>query len=186
MKTQLNKEIKLIQTDAIRLLVQNVLASCPTCFWHMPASTTGKYHPAFSLGEGGLIRHTRAVVHYTRHLLQMDGYTGIECDMAIAAAILHDCCKKSDDEKYTAFDHPTRAARLIQNEATLMACTDDSLLPPSTVRSLCAMVAAHMGRWNVNTRTGEELPTPLTPLERLVHTADYLASRKDLTIENLF
>ena len=32
------------------------------CFWTMPASTSGKYHPAHSLGQGGLIRHTRAVV----------------------------------------------------------------------------------------------------------------------------
>lgn len=188
MKTQLNNEVALIQNEALRLLVQNVLASCPSCFWSMPAATTGKYHPAISLGEGGLIRHTKAVVRIAQHLLTMqDILPGHPWhDSVLAACILHDCCKKSDDEKYTAFDHPTRAARLIQSEATLLACTDDSLLTPATVRSICSMVEAHMGRWNTDPRQPDvTLPVPLTPLEKLVHAADYLASRKDITLTNI-
>ena len=34
----------------------------PEYFWYVPASSTGKYHPDFAQGEGGLIRHTKAAV----------------------------------------------------------------------------------------------------------------------------
>ena len=34
----------------------------PDYFFRVAASSTGKYHPAFSLGEGGLLRHTKAAV----------------------------------------------------------------------------------------------------------------------------
>lgn len=201
MKTQLDTELALIQHADILELTQAVLQAAPDCFWTMPASTSGKYHPAHSLGQGGLIRHTRAVVLFTVHLLEMRGTpaTHREFSIAIAAAILHDCCKKSDTEKHTAFDHPARAAQLILSTAQKLwpdAFTDD---PPPTVadalttplsiaataRSIAAAVHSHMGRWNVNERTGQTLPTPLIPLQRLIHTADYLASRKDITLESI-
>ena len=188
MKTQLNKETALIQNTGIRTLVQNCLASCPTCFWSMPAATTGKYHPAISLGTGGLIRHTKAVVRIAQHLMHMQDIAPgtLWHDNILAACILHDCCKKSDNETYTAFDHPTRAAQLITAEATLLACSDDSLISPSTVRTIAACVEAHMGRWNTDPRHPNiTLPTPITPLQQIVHTADYLASRKDITLADI-
>lgn len=187
MKTQLDNEIALIQHPEIRVLVRNVLDAAPACFWSMPAATTGKYHPAISLGEGGLVRHTRAVVRLTAHLLAMEGTepSAMEYSMAIAAAILHDCCKKNDHETYTAFMHPQRAADLIWQQATLLAAGGEDAARDAAARTIAAIVACHMGRWNVNPRTGETLPTPLTPLQRLVHTADYLASRKDLTLSGI-
>ena len=187
-RQSLDSEIGLIQHEGLRTLVQNVLEACPTCFWFMPSSTSGKYHPAISLGQGGLIRHTRAVVRFALHLLDLEGIPAGHPwhDTVLAACILHDCCKHADGEQHTAFDHPLRAAQLIDAEATLLACSDDSLIKPATVRSLCNMVRAHMGRWNTSRHhPGIELPTPLTPLERLVHTADYLASREDITLANL-
>ena len=187
MKTQLDTQIELITDPALKTLTRATLDAAPSCFWTMPAATTGKYHPAISLGHGGLIRHTKAVVRLAQHLLAMQGIEPHlpEYSLTIAACILHDCCKKSDSETYTAFDHPLRAAQLIEQQATLLACADDSAYPPHTVRALTAAVASHMGRWNVNTRTGQTLPTPLTPLQRLVHTADYLASRKDITLADI-
>lgn len=203
MKTQLNTELDLIQHEDIRTLTRAVLDAAPACFWSMPAATTGKYHPTISLGEGGLIRHTRAVVRLTCHLLTARGTDPEEREYstAVAAAILHDCCKKSDAERYTAFDHPARAAQLIMSTAEQIwpGTADDvppqgSLLadPAGTISTphraalvIAAIVESHMGRWNVNPRTGETLPKPLTPLQRLVHIADYLASRKDITLDNI-
>lgn len=178
MKTQLDTQIALINDADLRALTRDVLDAAPACIWTMPASTTGKYHPAHSLGVGGLIRHTRAVVHLTVHLLAMEGIEPEDTtySLAIAAAILHDCCKKADHERYTAFDHPLRAAELIRTTAERTATT----VPAATVRALANTVAAHMGRWNTDPRTGTELPRPLTPLQRLIHTADYMASRKEL------
>ena len=187
MKTQLQNEVNMITDTAVRTLVQNVLDAAPACFWTMPAATTGKYHPAYALGDGGLIRHTKAVVRLTAHLLNMEGIDAAMPDysLAIAAAILHDSCKKNDHETYTAFDHPLRAAELIQTTADLSAMGGHTMPPPAAVRTLCAAVACHMGRWNSNNRTGQTLPVPLTHLQRLVHTADYLASRKDLSFDGI-
>jgi len=100
-----------------------------------------------------------------------------------------DCCKKGDHEQYTAFDHPLRAARLIEATYDRLAPTlPDTVTDGTTlaaVRTLCSLVKSHMGRWNFDHRTGIELPRPLTPLQRLIHTADYLASRKQLLPEHL-
>lgn len=185
MKTQLNNELELIPDASIRQLAAAVLLAAPDCFWTMPAATTGKYHPAISLGTGGLVRHTKAVVRLTLHLLNMAGTPEESSDysLAIAAALLHDCCKKNDSETYTAFNHPTRAAQLIEQTAATMP--PSCWLNASQLRALCAIVESHMGRWNVDPRTGATLPKPLTGLQRLVHTADYLASRKDVTLADI-
>lgn len=187
MKTQLQNELDMIPDAAVRSLAAAVLTAAPECFWRMPAATTGKYHPAYALGDGGLVRHTKAVVRLTAHLLNMEGIDAAMPDysLAIAAAILHDSCKKNDNETYTAFDHPLRAAELIQTTADIAALGGHTMPPPAAVRTLCAAVACHMGRWNSNPRTGQTLPVPLTPLQRLVHTADYLASRKDLSFDGI-
>lgn len=187
MKTQLDTEIGLIANEDIRLLVRATLDACPLCFWTMPAATTGKYHPAISLGEGGLIRHTKAVVRLACHLCDMSDIAPgtVDRDIILAAAILHDCCKKNDNEKYTAFMHPQRAADLIWQQATLLAAGGEDAVRDAAARAIAAIVACHMGRWNVNPRTGETLPTPLTHRQRLVHTADFLASRKDITLAGI-
>lgn len=202
MKTKLDTEIALIQHEDIRLLVRAVLDAAPACFWSMPAATTGKHHPTISLGEGGLVRHTKAVVRIACHLLDMQGtFPGErQYSIALAACILHDCCKKWDTEKYTAFAHPRRAAELIATQANILRPDEMAALPPPTagehlehpervyaatapaVRCIMGAVESHMGRWNFNDRTGEELPVPLTPIQRLVHTADFLASRKDILV----
>lgn len=202
-RQSLDAEIALIQHEDIRQLVRATLDAAPACFWTMPASSSGKYHPAISLGEGGLVRHTRAVVLLTRHLLEMQGITPQErqYSIAIAAAILHDCCKKADGEQHTAFDHPLRAGQLIATQAQTLWPAEKTapqhqptmgalLAPPEhtyaattpAVRCIIDCVESHMGRWNFDSHTGQQLPRPLTPLQRLIHTADYLASRKNLLV----
>ena len=225
MKNKLDTEIEFIPSAAVRALVKATLAAAPDCFWVMPAATTGKHHPAISVGEGGLVRHTKAVVRIALHLLSMQGILPQEADYSavLAACILHDCCKKNDSEKYTAFDHPLRAGKLIRATAEGLA---SGILPdcckkndskkltlfynprragefframaeeelagetPLDQRStmsgtIAALVESHMGRWNTDPRSGIKLPLPLTPLERLVHCADYLASRKDITLADI-
>lgn len=186
MKTQLKNEVNLIAHLGIRELVERALETCPGCFWTMPAATTGKYHPAISLGTGGLIRHTKAVVRLTCHLLYMVGLNEEHpgYSIAIAAAILHDCCKKNDSEKYTAFDHPLRAVKHI--EATAATLTP-GIVSSDDLRRLCDCVGQHMGRWNTSPQyhPGITLPLPVQALPRLVHTADYLASRKDITLDGI-
>ncbi len=181
MKTQLNNEIEQIPDMGIRDLTLEVLEAAPDCFWTMPASTSGKYHPEISLGEGGLIRHTKAVFKITNMLLDMVDAPDNVRSICLAGALLHDCCKKNDDERYTAFDHPRRAAYLVRKIAKEL-----EIVSNEDVNILTGIIAAHMGRWNTSDREPDVvLPTPKTPMQRLVHTADYLASRKDITIAGI-
>ncbi len=191
MKTKLDNELNLIKQTAIRDLTRRVLDACPDCFWTMPAATSGKYHPGISLGEGGLVRHTKAVVRLTVHLLDMAGVddTDPRYGIAISAALLHDCCKKADGERHTAFDHPLRAAQLIRDtdRDIVHNMEDEIVCPEGTADKIADIVAAHMGRWNTNSYdpTAPALPLPTSALQRLVHTADFLASRKDITLANI-
>ena len=68
MKTQLDNEINMICNEDIKRLVRIVLDKAPEHFWTIPASSTGKYHPEYASGDGGLIRHTKAVVRVADHI----------------------------------------------------------------------------------------------------------------------
>lgn len=54
--TIFNRYINEIGDPKIQEIVEECLQKCPKEFYTMPASTTGKYHPPFALGEGGLVR----------------------------------------------------------------------------------------------------------------------------------
>lgn len=49
-----------------------LLDNLPEYIWHVGASSTGKYHPAYSLGEGGLMRHQIAVVRFLNFSLNLN------------------------------------------------------------------------------------------------------------------
>lgn len=58
----LQPEIDLISEPKIIKFVKDCLEYAPEYFWRIPASSTGNHHPHFALGEGGLVRHTKAAV----------------------------------------------------------------------------------------------------------------------------
>lgn len=171
--------VNTIPHTAIRRLTARALAAAPAPFWTAPASTTGKYHPADSLGTGGLIRHTRKVYRLTLALLAADGIppTSHRYSIALAAALLHDTHKVTTESTHSHFDHPLRAAEALR---TLLP-EYPSILPYQS-DELLHCIASHMGRWNTSPYTNITLPTPETSLAKLVHLADYLASRKHITL----
>ena len=46
----------------------------PEYFFEVAASSTGKYHPVYALGVGGLVRHTIAAVEIANEMYRMDMY----------------------------------------------------------------------------------------------------------------
>lgn len=185
-ETLLNEIFGYIENDDLREQARGLSETIPNYFWEVGASSTGKYHPSYALGEMGLARHTLAVVRFANHLLSLQPFrageggefTSRERDCIRIACFMHDTRKSGDDEyfktcKYTRFDHPLLAAQVVrkfwfgrESEQELIASCIDS----------------HMGQWNTNPRYNEELPLPKTKAQLLVHMADYLASRKDLDI----
>lgn len=113
-----NKELGLIKNPEIRKFVESCLEESPEYFFHVAASSTGKYHPAYALGEGGLVRHTQAATRIAYELFrtEMFRYDSDEQDIILASLILHDTYKHGVIEsKYTITEHPLVAAQAVKN-----------------------------------------------------------------------
>lgn len=199
------KELNYISNRHLRNIVINTLNVSPDCIVHIPASSSGKYHPAYSLGEGGLMRHIKAAIGIARSMIEIDIFknfifgaeteTSLEeitkyADIAYAALILHDCCKPDGTPEHrTQFEHPEYASALFVNNALLYKRDDeisaeesDSLI--ATILLTSSSIASHMGQWNTSPYAkGVVLQKPIKPIEQFVHMCDYLASRKFLEFD---
>lgn len=178
-----NSQLALIENQKLRNLVEKVLEAAPDYFYTMPASTTGKYHPEYSLGEGGLVRHTKAAVKIADCLLGLEMYSKLKVfkDQIIAALILHDSVKKGrDGSQWTSITHPLDAADLF-----IEVANKEQLIKTEDVELIADMIKSHMGQWNTDRNGCEVLPKPETPAQKFVHQCDYLASRKFITVEEL-
>ena len=162
-----------------------LLDDLPDYIWHVGASSTGKYHPAYSLGEGGLMRHQIAVVRFLNFFLELEQYgsklSSRERDLIRLAGFVHDGRKSGaqddyENSKYTKFNHPILMADVIRS-------FDGKYLNHEEIEIVADTISKHMGQWNVDNKTNFELPKPNNKYARMVHVADYLASRKCLTMD---
>lgn len=174
------KELLFIINEDIRTKTKRVLKKVNEKFFTEPASSTGKYHPSYAQGEGGLYRHTRAAVGIANDLFRLnmfDCFTSDTKDYIIAALILHDTCKSGInwEGRYTKHEHPILVGDLIR-EALGSAGEPDC----EYVEAVSALIASHMGQWNTAKWSYTKLPVPTTDAEKFVHLCDYLASRKFL------
>lgn len=175
------KELGYIVTDEIRRLVEVGLENLPDYFFTMAASTTGKYHPAYALGEGGLVRHTKAATLFANYICQLEqtqnDFTQEERDCMIAGIILHDGHKEGNGgSKFTVHEHPQICADWVKSDKIFHEFS-------SKYRDMIAStIESHMGQWNENKRSKVVLQKPETPMQKIVHLCDYLASRKDIEI----
>lgn len=169
------KELDYIKDSKIKDLAEKCLAEVPDYFFEMSASTTGKYHPSYALGEGGLVRHTKAAVRLAHEMLQLEFYSKIaeSHDQIITALILHDSIKKgSGKANWTMIKHPLYASGFVKRIAAKYHILDDFVI------DICMLIESHMGQWNHN----DILPKPKTIEQKFVHLCDFLASRKFLEV----
>ena len=111
-------ELKLIKDRAVRRITIFALTNVNDRFFEDGASSTGKYHPAYAQGKGGLVRHTKAAVYFAKEMLslqQNDGIGDITKDCIYSALILHDTCKLGVnwENRYTCHDHPLLVKALL-------------------------------------------------------------------------
>lgn len=173
------------ENDDIKEFAIVLLEGLPEYIWHVGASSTGKYHPAYSLGEGGLMRHQMAVVRFLNFFFELEQYnsklTSREMDLMRLAGLVHDGRKSGSQEdyeksKYTKFDHPMQMADVIRSY-------NEQYLNDEEIEMIAQMISKHMGQWNVDKKSSTELPKPNNKYARMIHLADYLASRKVLTMD---
>ena len=151
----------------------------PDYFWEIGASSSGKFHPVFSQGFGGLVRHTKAVVMFAEELLRMSTYAYMKeeyKDYVILACIVHDTAKYGQTifEKSEYKDHATNAAVLVEGAWNEME------MPTSCPEYLLSAIRSHMGQWSTNRED-----RPFTNIDRCVHMADYMASRNFIDIPQI-
>ena len=176
-----------IQNLSVRLFVLDVLNSdmVPDYFWTAPASSSGKYHPKWELGVGGLVRHTCLVASYFSRLIQAYELDPIWTDIGIAAAILHDCRKFSltlnaegfpSDRDY-AKDHGVRFFRDLLDSDIFSGYDVDV-----NVHHILDGIRFHSGRWASVTSGVLEGSADYWPeLKAMcdtVHMADMVASHR--------
>lgn len=173
-----------IVNEDIREFATVLVEGLPDYIWHVGASSTGKYHPAYSLGEGGLMRHQIAVVRFLNYFFELEQYntkfTSREIDLMRVAGLVHDGRKSGEQtdyerSKFTRFNHPVQMANVIRS-------FDGQYLTHDEIEFMAKCIESHMGQWNVDRKSGEVLEKPASDYQYFVHLADYLASRKDLTM----
>lgn len=174
-------ELDYIKNDRIRNACLEMINVLPDYFFEIEAASTGKYHPAYAAGKGGLLRHTKAAVRIAFDLLGDacigDKYTSDEKDLMIMGLILHDGVKCGvPKERYTRFDHPIMMAEMIMDN-------EESLgLEMEEIEFVCDVIKTHMGPWTTDYNGVEVLERPKTKYQNFVHMCDFLASRKALLV----
>ena len=177
-----NKEYNYIKDPKLVKDVQYLVSMLPDYFFEVPASSTGKYHPKYALGDGGLVRHTKSAVRMAYELLSnpiIGGkYTLHEKDLMIIALILHDGLKSGKEKsQYTKVEHPLLATEFIKDHMDHLEMDDED------IEFICEVISSHMGAWNKDFDGNEVLPIPRTKYQSFVHMCDYLASRKFINVE---
>ena len=172
-------EVDKIENAKLKKAAKALVKDMPDYFWEKPASSSGKYHPTCDLGEGGTVRHSILVSRVAVDLVVSEMFireTAINTDMARFAGLFHDCMKYGNPEanlEHTVFEHPRFAADFVREHLTVAKVDDVQ------VNMICDAIYTHMGKWCVD-KYGKSaaLSKPRTHFEKLIHIADYMASRK--------
>lgn len=170
------------ENEDIKKFAEDCVNKAPDYWHHVAASSTGKYHPSYALGEAGLVRHTIAAIRFLNHMFGVESianqFSSRERDLLRVAALSHDMMKSGTQEefernKYTKHEHPVLAANMIKSM---------SGLNKEELDFIAHAIESHMGQWNTARNSKVVLPKPQDKYQIILHLADYLASRKDIEV----
>ena len=175
-----------VQDENVKKFMEQCIETIPEYWFVVPASSTGKHHPNYALGKGGLMRHTIALLRFFNRLMDNSMYgnmfTNREMDLLRVACLMHDTRKSGSDEefavdKYTKFDHPILAANTVRSIKTEYITNEEKELIANAIES-------HMGQWNTDThgKSNVTLPLPTNKYQKIVHLVDYLAAQKGIEV----
>ena len=176
------EELDLIDNEDYASSLLEIINALPEYWLEKPASSTGKYHPKYALGEGGLLRNSKAAMRIGYDLLSdpcIGGkYTSKEKDLLLMSLLVHDGIKYGiPEEKYTRFDHPILMANFIKEKHK------EFHLSKEDAEFMADVIKTHMGSWTKDYNGIEVLEPPKTKYQNFVHMCDFLASRKILNVE---
>lgn len=176
-----NTEIKYIKDSRLKDNLVTLLNLLPDYFYEVPASSTGKYHPSFSLGDGGLVRHVKVATKIAIELFNneaLQNFNDKEKDLLLMSIILHDGLKSGlIKSEYSKANHPVLMANFIKDNKDKLTLEKDEL------ELITSCIETHMGPWTKDYEGNEILRKPTSKYERFVHMCDYLSSRKFLDVK---
>ncbi len=176
------KELSYIEDPVIREFTVNILNELPDYFFEIPASSSGKFHPKFALGKGGLVRHTKAAVAVAIELFRMDCYHKCTKNLKsyiISALILHDGLKNGlENSGKTVPEHPLLMHHFI-------ITMGNKYKKPNIAYIIAKFVRSHMGQWNYDWNDNNKpiMPKPKDDTEAFIHLCDYISSRRCIEIK---
>ncbi len=177
-------ELDRFKNQNVRSSAETILEMIPDYFYEVPASSTGKNHPAFSLGEGGLVRHVKVAMRVLEEMFRDEAfgtYDDYTKDLIRMALILHDGFKSGlTNTGHTCLEHPVIMSEFILNN------TDQLSISEEDAQFVSNLILTHMGPWNKDADGNVIMPVPQTREELLVHLCDYMSSRRfiDVCFEN--
>ena len=174
-------ELGYIKDEKYGEALLNIINMLPEYWLEEAASSTGKYHPEYALGKGGLLRHSKAAMRIGFELLSNpcigDKYTDREKDLILMSLLVHDGLKLGmPQEKYTRFDHPILMGKFILDHK------DEIGLNLEDANFMNDVIKTHMGPWITDYDGNEVLEKSKTKYQNFVHMCDYLASRKCILV----
>jgi hypothetical protein len=185
-------ELHNIKYQPLKIFAKWCLNQLPDYFYEVAASSTGKYHPAYALGEGGLVRHTRAALVIAEELFKNDtiqNFDDLEKDIIRVSLLLHDGVKHGvNGSAHTVASHPLEVVKYLEDryfEVPEESLPDEviEIMEVDIWYQITECIKSHMGQWNTDYKSGEEiLPKPKGDIQRFTHLCDYLASRKMLEV----
>ena len=174
-------ELGYIKDEELAECLLNIINMLPEYWLDEPASSTGKYHPEYALGKGGLLRHSKAAMRIGYELLNNpcigDKYTDREKDLILMSLLVHDGLKLGiPQEKYTRFDHPILMGQFILDNKDKIGLNEED------ANFMNDVIKTHMGPWTTDYDGNEVLEKPKTKYQNFVHMCDFLASRKCILV----
>jgi hypothetical protein len=191
------KELDLIDKEVVRDFVLECFDKlCPDYFWTAPASTTGKWHPKYALGKGGIVRHTKSAVWWGIELMKPFSIPEEYKSVIVAALILHDLRKNGDSlEEKAQKGYAITKTHGVDLAGEMLQDRSLAKYPIPEYRNLVfRAITAHMGVWTepvgyapaaLIQKVEPHDPPTLDHIQSIgekialvVHLADFCASRK--------
>lgn len=151
-------------------------------YWFIkPASSTGKYHPKFNNGEGGLVRHSLNVCMWWQQMYkafeqELMSFSGRDdmYDLGLIACLFHDAKKYGDIEENSRWvkkDHDVRSMEWFLHNVEIYEHMNDMNFDNKAINYIANAIDHHNGPWSTH-------GAPRTIFERLVFICDYASSQK--------
>ena len=173
-----NEALNCFECEDMKLFCTDLLEARSDINYHIPSSTSMKYHNATQCQPGGQILHEIMVVTVMNYLLGLEylqkKYSKPkQRDCFRIAAIMHDCCKTNGGQ-YTVHEHHILGGQFIEN------CKVEHDIDIKLKQYINRLIQSHSGQWISSNQSDVVLPKPENDAQFLIHLCDYLSSRSNI------